>query len=109
MANNFNFIYKCSEYEVKQKDTTIHDEHIILSNREKGKDILLDRDYNVIGVQDKIDSSDILYYSKLVRLKLLPYPFDNYSLLDIMNLSKRIIICGNDMIINGIKVSHLDR
>lgn len=108
MTNNFNFIYKCSEYEVKQKDTTIHEEHIILSNKEKGKDILLDRDYNVIGVQDKIDSSDILYYSKLMRLKLLPYPFDNYSLLDIMNLSKRIIICGNDMIINGIKVSHLD-
>ena len=43
-----------------------------------------------------------------MRLKLLPYPFDNYSLLDIMNLSKRIIICGNDIIINGIKVSSLD-
>lgn len=108
MTNNFNFIFKCKEYGVDQKDTTTHEEHIILSNKEKGKDILLDRDYNVIGVQDKITESDILYYSKLMRLKLLPYPFDNYSLLDIMNLSKRFIICGNDMIINGIKVSSLD-
>ena len=96
MINNFNFIFKCKEYGVDQKDTTTHEEHIILSNKEKGKDILLDRDYNVIGVQDKITESDILYYSKLMRLKLLPYPFDNYSLLDIMNLSKRFIICGND-------------
>ncbi|UKI57902.1 MAG: hypothetical protein L6V81_11725 [Clostridium sp.] len=65
MTNNFNFIYKCSEYGVEQKDITTHEEHIILSNKEKKeKDILLDRDYNVIGVQDKITESDILYYSK---------------------------------------------
>mgnify|MGYP004442026213 CR=1 FL=1 len=40
MTNNFNFIFKCKEYGVDQKDTTTHEEHIILSNKEKGKDIL---------------------------------------------------------------------
>ena len=36
MINNFNFIFKCKEYGVDQKDTTTHEEHIILSNKEKG-------------------------------------------------------------------------
>ena len=62
MTNNFNFIFKCKEYGVDQKDTTTHEEHIILSNKEKGKDILLDRDYNVIGVQDKIIESEMDQY-----------------------------------------------
>lgn len=107
MTNNFKFIYKCNEYGINKDNYVIDGEHIILRNDENNKSILLDSDYNVIAINEILDSSDILYYSKLIRLKLLPYPFDEYSFLDIMNLSKRFIICGNDIIINGIKVSSL--
>lgn len=106
MTNNFNYIYKCSEYGIdKSKGITI-DEHIILKGK---RNVILDSDYNVIGITDSDDMNSVHYYSKLSKLKLLPFPFDNYSLSDIMNLSKRFIVFGDEIIINGIKVSELDK
>ena len=121
LINDMNFRNKCCAYGLDWEDFYVLDDIIVLNSPKENILVLLDDHYNTINIYDK--NNDI---SKLVpaekRIKeikesyetiyaKLPYPFQNFSLKQIVELANRVYIHetnhGNssDMIVNGEIVS----
>lgn len=120
IINDINFRVSCRNYGLDCENFEVYDDVIIMSSLKTGIYVLLDKNYNIIGVH-KIElatmhfsKSDIArgyneLYSTLNeddRFKL-HYPFESFSLKQIVDISNRVEIIGTnnghslDMLVNG--------
>lgn len=101
------FVERRSEYGIYSSDCEIYDDAIIMNSPKKGIYIILDRNYNTIGIH-KVEFATMHLtkeeiakgYNELYDLVdkesgcNFLYPFDKLSLKQIMELSKRVSIRG---------------
>ncbi len=120
LINDMNFRKKCLDFGTYFEDFDIYNDVIILNTRKKDIFVLLDEHFNIIGIpkvehynasktmQDYAISYKELYnrVNQEEGISFL-YPFQNLSLMQIVELSKRISIYETnhghsfDMIVNG--------
>ena len=120
LINDMNFRRKCCEYGLDWMNFEIYGDVILLNTPSKWVYVLLDKNYNTIAVHKvefynmHLDKKEITNdYDEIYNLIdesvgcCLPFPFQNLSLKQIVNLSNRINIYesnhGNssDITING--------
>ncbi len=120
LISDMNFRQKCLDYGLYWKNFSIYNDTIILNSRKNNIFVLLDEHYNTIGIpkvehyssartiQDYVISYKALYgfVDQEDGISFL-YPFQNFSLKQIVELSNRISIYETnhghsfDMIVNG--------
>lgn len=120
LINDMNFRFKCSEYGLDWMNFEICGEVIILNTPKRGNYVLFDKNYNTIGVHKMefanmfLSKEDIAEgYTELYNLVdeasgcCFPYPFQSFSLKQIVELSNRICIHetnhghSSDVLVNG--------
>ena len=120
LINDINFRRKCCEYGLDWMNFEIYGDVILLNTPSKWVYVLLDKNYNTIAVHKvefhnmHLDKKEITNdYNEIYNLIdesmgcCLPFPFQNLSLKQIVNLSNRINIYGSnhgnssDITING--------
>lgn len=101
------FVERRSEYGIYSSDCEIYDDAIIMNSHKNGIYVILDRNYNTIGIH-KVEFATMHLrkeeiakgYNELYELVdkesgcNFLYPFDKLSLKQIMELSKRVSIRG---------------
>lgn len=120
LINDMNFRRKCCEYGLDWMNFEIYGDVILLNTSNKYVYVLLDKNYNTIGIH-KVEFANMHLtkqqitdgYNEIYNLidesegYCFPYPFQNLSLKQIVNLSNRINIYGSnhghssDFTING--------
>jgi len=115
LVDNMKFRFKCSNYGLDWRNFEIYGEVIVINTPKNNVFVMFDKNFNTIGIH-KVDKStmnlnkkQLAYtYSEINNLKnILPYPFNNLTLEQLMNLSTRIDIRETnhghsyDMIVNG--------
>lgn len=117
LLNDMKFKNKCYTYGLDYEDFDIVDDVIILSSPKKNIKFLLDEHYNIINIYNLNDtiykyfSSDEIikdakrrYETLIIRL---PYPFQNYSIKQIVEIANRVSIHNtnhghsSNMFVNG--------
>ena len=117
LLNDMKFKNKCYTYGLDYEDFDIVDDIIILSSPKKNIKFLLDEHYNIINIYNLNDtiykyfSSDEIikdakrrYETLIIRL---PYPFQNYSIKQIVEIANRVSIHNtnhghsSNMFVNG--------
>lgn len=115
LISDINFRHKCTSYGLNWNDFNIIDDIIILNSPKQNILVLLDENYNTIDIYDKNDDINKIvptekalkgikeiYENTYVKL---PYPFQGFSLKQIVKLANRVSIdsCGHsyNMIVNG--------
>ena len=102
LINDMKFRHKCCDYGLDWEDFNIIDDTIILNTSKDNILVILDEHYNIINIYDKnkeiskvapiekrIKEIKELYENAYVKL---PYPFENLSLKQIVELSNRVYI-----------------
>lgn len=102
LINDMKFRHKCSNYGLDWEDFNIIDDTIVLNTFKDNILVLLDEHYNIIGIYDKNkDISKVVDIEKRIKeIKELykntyvkiPYPFENLSLKQIVEISNRVYI-----------------
>lgn len=120
IINDLNFRLVCRDFGVDWKNFEVYDDVIIIDSPKIGIYVLLDKNYNIIGVHKtelstfNLSKSELcLGYSELyntinedARFRLC-YPFQNFSLKQIVDISNRIEIIetnhehSSEMLVNG--------
>ena len=124
LNNDVNYINKCHSFGIDGDNYSIMNDIIVVNTPKENIVLLLDENYNTIGIYNKTDnvSKYISFEERLIGIKenyennnsMLPYPFQQFSLKQINDLVRRMAIsktCGGysfDMIING-KTLEMDR
>lgn len=120
IINDINFRVACRNYGLSCENFEVYDNVIIINSPKAGIYVLLDKNYNIIGVH-KVDLAT-MYFSKYEiasgynelystvdaddRFKLY-YPFESFSLKQIVDISNRVEIIetnhghSSDMLVNG--------
>ncbi len=114
VMKDLKFKQRCGSYGVRWDDFYIYENIIILNTPKKDIFVLLDDNYNTIGILNLKDVKDkeeiekyILGYKKMYNLVdkenglSFPYPFQDFSLSEIVELGNRTSIYKNDIIVNG--------
>ena len=117
VINDINFRKICLSYGADWNKATFFDNMIILHTIKNNIFVLLDSDYNTIGIYKKIDELNkmmtiperLMLYRRMYmkNVDMLPYPFNKISLQQLCRLAKRIdthdINHGHDtdIIVNG--------
>lgn len=100
LVDNMKFRFKCGKYGLDWRNFEIYGDVIILNTPKDNIYVLLDKSFNTIGIH-KVDISTVnldkvhlaAIYSEINNLKnVLPYPLNNLTLEQLMNLSTRIDI-----------------
>lgn len=105
IKDDMRFRMVCYSYGISWSDFQIYDNVIILNSPKPNILVLLDENYNTIGIYDRnieIDNQIITLGEIIGEYKQeygtvnnkLPYPFQNYSLEQIVDLSNRVKILG---------------
>lgn len=105
VLNDYNFRFRCSEYGIDDSDFELCNDVIILNTPKKGLYVLMNKKYDTIGIHETEFSNMHLTQREIaegymelhdmVDEKLgciLPYPFQNLSLRQIVELGSRIEI-----------------
>lgn len=119
LMNDMNFRNKCCSYGLDWENFDIYNGVIILNSPKKNILVVLDEHYNTIAIYDKNDtaSKSLTFEERLKKIKAvhedtyntytkLPYPFQYFSLKQIVEIAKRVYIYeGNsghsfDVIVN---------
>ncbi len=100
MAINIsNLSQKCSKYGLPYQNANTYDDIILVSTPTKGLYVILDENYNTIGVE-KITSQNLeefvsdFYEKYSTNSKRFDYPFENYTLKNFIDLANDINIIG---------------
>ena len=112
LKNDINFVQKCNKYGLDFDNFNIYENVIILNSPKKDIFVLLDENYNTIGIlnmkgavgmlEDYVLEYKEMFNSLNERNGLFfPYPFQDFTLREIVELSNRIDRHNNDLIING--------
>lgn len=117
LINNVNFRNKCCDYGLDCEDFYILDDIIVLNSPKESILVLLDEHCNTIGIYDKNDDNSKLVPIEKILKEIkesyetvyykLPYPFQNFSLKQIVELANRVYIRetnhghSSNMIVNG--------
>lgn len=124
LINDMNFRFRCCDYGLNWDDFEAYGEVIILNTSKKGIYVLLDKNYNTIGIH-KVEFANMHLskeqladgYTELYNLVdkdsgySFPYPFQNFSLKQIVEISNRIEIHetnhghSSNILVNGDIVS----
>lgn len=120
IINDINFRVACRNYGLYWENFEVYDDVIIINSPKVGIYVLLDKNYNIIGVH-KVKPATMHFskreivrgYNELYSTPneddkfKLHYPFESYSLKQIVDISDRVEIIGTnnghspDMIVNG--------
>lgn len=120
IITDINFRLACREFGIDSKKFEVYNDVIIVESPKTGIYVLLDKNYNIIGVHKtelstfNLSKAEIaLRYSELYntvneddRFKLC-YPFQNFSLKQIVDISNRVEIVetnhghSSEMLVNG--------
>lgn len=120
LINDIDFRKACTAYGLDWQSFNVYENIIILNTPKKDVLVLLDEDYNTIGIP-KIEHSSpartieeyAIEYKELYDYVgkegkfIFPYPFQNFSLKQIVELANRVCIYetnhghSSDMIVNG--------
>jgi len=124
LINDMNFRNKCCAYGLDWQSFNVYENIIILNTPKKDVFVLLDEHYNTIGIP-KIEHfspartieeyatgyKELYDYVNQEEKFVFPYPFQNFSLKQIVELANRVYIReanhghSSDMIVNGEIVS----
>lgn len=105
VMNDMNFRSKCLSYGLDWSDFKIVGECLIVNSPKKGIYVILNKNYNTIGIH-KVDEgnkhftdeelvegySELYDYVDIDRGLSFPHPFEQFSLKQIMELSNRVFI-----------------
>ena len=113
IRDNFAFRSKCVAYGLNWNNFEVYEDIIILNSPKKDIFVLLDNNYNTIGIhklkqgnQTKsieeyaIKYRDLYNYSGYNNGLDLPYPFQNFSLKQIVDLANRVIFHKDRVFVN---------
>lgn len=111
IMQNMKFRTKCSEYGIDWDNFEIVEDTIVLTNEKGNVCVLLDQNYNTIaihkidytlGLNDKIKSYQYQanHAGDNAGISFL-YPFQNLSLVNIMDLGDRIEVLSSNITVNG--------
>ncbi len=103
----------CCTYGLDWEDFDIFDDIIVLNSPKKNISVLIDNHYNIMGIYDKNDDINKLERLKMIKESYenvytkLPYPFQDLSLKQIVELANRVFIHetnqghSSEMLVNG--------
>ena len=120
LINDINFKVACRNYGLYWENFEVYDDVIIINSPKAGIYVLLDKNYNIIGVHKVKPATMHLSKCEIARgynelystlneddKFKLHYPFESFSLKQIVDISNRVEIIGtnngrsSDMMVNG--------
>ena len=114
IRDDIDFKRKCASYGLSNDNFNVYEDIIILNSSKNDIFVLLDDNYNTIGIHKLEYSSQIkniekcaIKYRNLYNYVdsnnwlNLPYPFKNFSLKQIVDLANRVDFYKNHVIVNG--------
>lgn len=116
IMNDMDFRFKCLEYGFDWSKFEIINDVIVLKSPAKNIYVFFDKNYNTIGIYSSLEDNKEWDIEDIVKLygelyndieEKTPYPFQNYSLKQIVDLANRINIYetnhghSSEMVVNG--------
>ena len=113
LMEDMNFRSICCTYGLDWEDFDIFDDIIVLNSPKNNISVLIDNHYNIMGIYDKNDDINKLERLKMIKESYenvytkLPYPFQDLSLKQIVELANRVFIHetnqghSSEMLVNG--------
>lgn len=110
LINDMNFRRACLKYGLDWKNFEICGDVIVLNTKNSNLYVLFDKNYNTIGVENKPESIELEEFIKskysVSKTNMFDYPFEDYSLMDIVELSNKIeIVQSNHGHTNNLRIN----
>ncbi len=98
VMNDMNFRRKCGEYALDWRNFEVYGDIIVLATPKNSVNVLFDKNYNTVGIYKKsvhnfqtpMEVMTVNYKEAFSSNNILPFPFQNISLKQIMDLANRI-------------------